>query len=88
VHDQLIAGGASSIPGVGGVAGSWYLHVMEGPYNRRLLAWRATITAVVNELAQNYDNLLDNEVFLHAFVNATRAAQRPRRRTGRRSWRP
>ncbi|TDW70714.1 hypothetical protein [Kribbella pratensis] len=73
--DKLLAGGVSSIPLAGGLAAAWYQHLMEGPYNKRLEAWRATITDAVNELAEKYDDLLDNEVFLDAFVNATRAAQ-------------
>jgi hypothetical protein len=48
---------------------------MLGPYNKRLEAWRVSITAVVNELAAKYDNLLDDDVFLDAFINATRVAQ-------------
>jgi hypothetical protein len=39
------------------------------------MAWRESITAVVNELSQNLDGVLDNDVFLHAVVQATRAAQ-------------
>ncbi|TCC30510.1 hypothetical protein [Kribbella sindirgiensis] len=73
--DKLLAGGLSSVPVVGGVAAAWYQNLMEGPYNRRLDAWRQVITEVVNDLAERYDNLLDSEVFLDAFVNATRAAQ-------------
>ncbi|MEV5965994.1 hypothetical protein AB0L70_29775 [Kribbella sp. NPDC051952] len=48
---------------------------MEGPYNRRLQAWRLHISEAVNGLIEREAGLLDNEVFLDAFVNATRAAQ-------------
>ena len=46
----------------------------EGLYNRRLAEWRA-ITDVVNELVMKIDRLLENEVFLDAFVQSTRIAQ-------------
>jgi hypothetical protein len=48
---------------------------MEGPYNRRLAEWRASITDVVNELRMKVDRLLENEVFLDAFIQSTRIAQ-------------
>ncbi|WP_433018439.1 hypothetical protein [Kribbella sp. CA-294648] len=73
--DKLFAGALSSFPVVGGVAGAWYEYVMEGPYSRRLMAWRASITEVVNDLAMRVDRLLDNEVFLGAFIQSTRPAQ-------------
>ncbi len=48
---------------------------MEGPYNRRLAVWRARITDVVNQLVLKVERLLDNEVFLDAFIQSTRIAQ-------------
>lgn len=43
--DRLLAGALSSIPILGGPAGTGYQLVMEGPYNKRLHAWRLQITA-------------------------------------------
>jgi hypothetical protein len=73
--DQLIAaalGGA--FPVVGDVAGVLYLHVMESRYSRRLAAWRHEITEVVNDLARRYNNLAEDELFLDAFIAASRIA--------------
>ncbi|MEV0283480.1 hypothetical protein AB0H36_05100 [Kribbella sp. NPDC050820] len=73
--DKLLAGALSSLPVAGGAAGAWYEYVMEGPYSRRLAGWRARITEVVNELVLKVERLLDNEVFLDAFIQSTRIAQ-------------
>lgn len=73
--DKLLAGAFSSLPVAGGAAGAWYQYLMEGPYNRRLAEWRASITDVVNELVMKVDRLLENEVFLDAFIQSTRIAQ-------------
>jgi hypothetical protein len=73
--DKLLAGALSSLPVAGGAAGAWYEYLMEGPYNRRLAEWRARVTGVVNELMVKVERLLDNEVFLDAFIQSTRIAQ-------------
>ncbi|MFG1820380.1 hypothetical protein ACGFIF_41940 [Kribbella sp. NPDC049174] len=73
--DKLLAGALSSLPVAGGAAGAWYEYLMEGPYNRRLAEWRARITDVVNQLVLKVERLLDNEVFLDAFIQSTRIAQ-------------
>jgi hypothetical protein len=73
--DKLLAGTLSSLPLAGGAAGAWYQYLMEGPYNRRLAEWRTRITDVVNQLASKVERLLDNEVFLDAFIQSTRVAQ-------------
>ncbi|WP_328999336.1 hypothetical protein OHA18_33430 [Kribbella sp. NBC_00709] len=80
--DKLLAGALSSLPVAGGAAGAWYVYLMEGPYNRRLAEWRARITGVVNQLVLKVERLLDNEVFLDAFINPLGS---PRRHISRRS---
>ncbi|GAA0944606.1 hypothetical protein GCM10009554_38890 [Kribbella koreensis] len=73
--DKAIAGGLSSIPLVGGVLGVFYENYMQAPYDRRLQQWQRTMTEVVNELAEKYDTLPNDDVLLDALINATRAAQ-------------
>lgn len=73
--DKALAGGLSSIPVLGGVAGVFYQEYMGRPYARRLERWQRELTEVVNELAWKYNTLPDDDVLLDAMINATRVAQ-------------
>ncbi|NEA31016.1 hypothetical protein [Streptomyces sp. SID13031] len=72
---KVVAGAISSVPVAGGVVAAWFQNYMEAPYSKRLEEWQKVITEVVNELADKYNTLPDDQVLLDAMVNATRAAQ-------------
>lgn len=75
VATKLTAGAISSVPVVGGIVGAWFQHYVEAPFEERAQDWRLDITEVINELAEKYEDLPNNQVLLDALVNATRAAQ-------------
>lgn len=78
--EAAIEASAGMVPVVGSPLAVAFAVAMGWTYNRRMQAWLGELAAAVTELQErsdglSFDDLAQDEVFVDAVVNATRAAQ-------------
>lgn len=77
ITEKVIEGGVGLVPVAGGPLATAFGYAMGFAYGRRMQTWMDDLADTVTRLENrpDLDDLADNDVFVDAVVNATRAAQ-------------
>lgn len=75
VTEKLVEGGVGMVPVVGSPLAAAFALAMGWSYNRRMDSWLQELAEAVNKLEGRLEDLADDDVFVDAVVNASRAAQ-------------
>jgi hypothetical protein len=73
--EKAIEAGAGLIPLIGSPLATVFAYMVSWSHNERMKLWLEDLATAVDEMQQTLEELTDDDVFLDAVVNATRAAQ-------------
>jgi hypothetical protein len=73
--EKAIEAGAGLIPIVGSPLATVFAYMVSWSHNERMKLWLEDLAHAVDEMQETLEELTDDDVFLDAVVNATRAAQ-------------